>query len=101
MELNTESVKAYTTILKDPKAQGLPMRPLAECFEDADVATPKHLLFEDYKKEVGNNLPKVFFYIIMDQEYPTKIAKAPSGELGYLLRFKEDKATGSRSSRSG
>lgn len=88
MDLNNESVSAYTKILKNPKTHGLPIRPLAECFEDADVATPKHTLFADYKHEVGENLPKVMFYIIMDREYPSKIAKAPNGDLGYLLKFK-------------
>ncbi len=88
MELNTASVAAYTKILKEPQTHGLPIRPLSECFEDAEIATPKHLLFKDYQAEVGQNLPKVFFYIVMDSEYPTKIAKAPSGEMGYLLKFK-------------
>lgn len=88
MVLSPESVDAYTQLLKDPKAHNLPIRPLSECFEDAAEATPKHLLFADYKNEVGENVPKVFFYIIMDNEYPTKIAKAPNGDLGYLLKFK-------------
>ncbi len=87
MELNNESIAAYTKILKDPKGNGIPIRPLAECFQPAEVATPKHLLFEDYKSEVGQNLPKVFFYIIMDTEYPETIAKAPNGDLGYKLEF--------------
>lgn len=88
IELNPESVKAYTTLLKDPKAHGLPIRPLADCFENTDTTTPKHLLFKDYQQEVGANLPKVFFYIIMDNEYGNKIAKADNGDLGYLLKFK-------------
>ena len=87
MELSLESVAAYTVVLKDPKSQNLPIRPLSECFKDADVATPKHLLFKDYQQEVGSNVPKVIFYIVMDGEYANKIAKAPNGDLGYLLEF--------------
>lgn len=87
MELNEESVSAYTKILKTPSEHGIPIRPLSECFEDCETATPKHVLFNEYKQDVGENLPKVMFYIIMDSEYPQKIAKAESGELGYLLKY--------------
>jgi len=87
MELNQQSIDAYTKILKDPKAQGIPIRPLHGCFELTDVATPKDKLFNDYLAEVGDNLPKVFFYLIMDAEYERTIAKAPNGDLGYKLKY--------------
>ena len=88
MELNEQSIDAFTKIMKDPSKYGIPMRPISECFEATEVATPKHLLFKDYCEETKGNLPKVFFYIIMDTEYWDKIAKAPDGNAGYLLKFK-------------
>lgn len=88
MELNEQSVAAYTTLMKDPSTHGLPFRKLSDCFQECDTATPKHILFKDYQNEVPQ-CPKVIFYIVMDSEYPKLIAKAPTGELGYKLKFIE------------
>jgi hypothetical protein len=87
MDLNEESINAYKTILEDPAKHGFDFRPLSECFEKAEQATPAHLLFKEFLDYIQKPLPKVFFYIIMDRLYPK--AKAPNGDMGYLVTFKK------------
>lgn len=86
MELSKESVDAHRKLLKNPSENGLPFRAINQCFEKTDIATPAHLLFQDFKQEVPA-LQKVFFYIIMDEEYPDQKGKAPNGDMGYFLKF--------------
>lgn len=89
MQLTPELVAAYTKILKDPQKHNLPLRPLNECFEEADIAIPKHLVYLEYFAKENSAIDKLLFYIIMDAEYPNTLAKAPNGDLGYRLKFKE------------
>jgi len=91
IELNTASVNAYKTIMEGPLAYGFDFRPLSECFEPSEVATPKHILFKEYVEYIQKPLPKVMFYIVMDGLYP--VVKASSGEFGYKLKFKPEAET--------
>lgn len=88
IELNPESVNAYKTIIENPSAHGFNFRPLKDCFEVSEVATPKHILFNEYVAYIGKPLPKVMFYIIMDGLHKT--FKAPDGLFGYNLKFKPE-----------
>lgn len=88
MTLSPEAVDAYKKLLTDPKENGLDFPPLKEVFEDAEVATPKHILFEQYIKIINKPLPKLMFYIIMDGMY--KQAHAPDGNLGYLIKVNDN-----------
>lgn len=88
MELNPESVNAYKELMTNPKENGLDIPSLDECFEIAEVATAKHILYESYLNKINKPLPKVFFYIIMDELYFKLIEKAPDGNLGYKLTLK-------------
>lgn len=48
--------------------------------------TPKHLLFQKFIEGTKwKGLPKVIFYILMDDLYPRSIGKAECGNLGYSL----------------
>jgi hypothetical protein len=85
MEISEESIAAYQTILTNPAEHGFTFKPLDECFEPADEATPKHILFQQYVDYINAPLPKFFFYIIMDRKHQQ--AKAPSGDLGYKLKL--------------
>jgi hypothetical protein len=87
--LTPEAVNAYKELITNPKKHGLTMLSLEEVFEDTEEATAKHILFNEYLKKVNHQLPKVFFYIIMDEIYSNKIAKANDGNLGYKLKFSE------------
>lgn len=89
MELSKESVNAYKELLKNPKKHGLDFNPMSECFEISDKVTPKHLLYEQYVQYLQKPLPKVMFYIIMDEEYSDLIGKdEESGNIGFRLTFK-------------
>ena len=57
-------------------------------FVRSEVYTPKHLLFKKFIEGTKwKGLPKLIFYIIMDDLYPRSIGKAESGELGYCLEL--------------
>lgn len=86
MELNPESIAAYKKALTQPKENGLDIPPLDECFEAFEEGTAKHILYEQYIAKVNKPIPKIFFYIVMDELYP--ITKCPDGNLGYKLKIK-------------
>lgn len=61
---------------------------LQQYFARSEKCTPKHLLFKEFiEKTKWKGLPKLIFYILMDELYPRSIAKAPNGDLGYLLEI--------------
>jgi len=87
MNLTPDVVAAYKTLMTKPKENGLDEMPsLEECFVAAEEATSKHMLYAKYIMLVGKPIPKVIFYIIMDELYPT--VKAPDGNLGWKLEIK-------------
>ncbi len=85
--LNPESVAAYKTLMTEPTKHGLDIPPLCECFKEAEEATARHILFDEYIKKVNKPVPKVMFYIIMDEIYRNQIAKAPDGNMGWKLKI--------------
>lgn len=86
MILTPETIRHYKQILSEPAKFGFSFPPLSQCFKESDAATPKHTLYKEYCDYIeNNNVPKVIFYIIMDELYSTSIAKAPNGDLGYKL----------------
>lgn len=63
---------------------------IQQYYEPAEAATPKHLMYNDFiEKTKWKGLPKVLYYIIMDQAFFAQIAKAASGDLGYKLKLKQ------------
>lgn len=88
--LNEQSVAAYQELMTNPARHKLPIRPLEECFEEADEATAQHVLFRDYQKE-SPACPKIFFYIVMEKVYGRARYKAADGNLGFKLKFVEKK----------
>ena len=84
--LTPETVSAYKTLMTKPKENGLDIPSLDEYFEEAEEGTAKHILFKDYLDRIQKPLPKVFFYIIMDELYANKIVKCADGNLGYKLK---------------
>lgn len=87
ISLNPESVAAYKELLTNPAANKLPFKVLSEIFKESDVCIPKHILFKQYIDRIKAPLPKIMFYIIMDDVYAARIAKAETGELGYKLEL--------------
>lgn len=61
---------------------------ISQYFEPAEIAIPKHLLFKEFtEKTKWKGLPKIIFYILMDELYPVR--KADNGDLGYLVSLKK------------
>lgn len=88
MNLTPEAVNAYKELMTNPAPHGLSFKPLAECFEECEKVTPKHILYERYLEYLQKPLPKVIFYIIMDELYGHFIAKdEDTKNLGYRLKL--------------
>lgn len=87
MELNVNSVAAYRAILENPTKYGFSFRPITECFDQSEAVIANHILFQSFHEEVPN-LPKIFFYIIMEELYGAPNGKDAQGNLGYHLTFK-------------
>jgi len=90
MNLSLEAVAAYKKLMTEPKENGFDFPSLLEVFEKTENATAKHLLYEQYLEKISktiDQLPKVFFYIIMDETYQQK--KASDGNLGYCVRVSD------------
>jgi hypothetical protein len=82
-----ESVAAYKELLTNPAANGLDIKPIGEYFEASETPTAKHILFEQFIAVIKKPLPKIFFYIIMDEMHP-QCGKDENGFMGYYLKLK-------------
>jgi len=59
---------------------------IEQYYTPANDATPKHVLFKEFvDKTKWKGLPKIVYYILMDELYPIK--KAADGNLGYCVTF--------------
>lgn len=59
---------------------------IQQYFIRSETFIPKHLLFQKFIEGTKwKALPKLIFYIIMDDIYPRSIGKAECGNLGYCL----------------
>lgn len=92
MELSYDAINAYKELLTNPQKYGFDFKPIKECFEEVEEVTPKHILYEQYMEYLKKPLPKVVFYIIMDELFGDRIAKTSctglyKGYLGYKLKL--------------
>ncbi|KPE51259.1 hypothetical protein [Chryseobacterium indologenes] len=85
MTINQEMVSAYKECLANPKKHNLSFPSLREIFLPSDIAVAKHIVFEKYQIIIGREIPKLIFYIILDEVFPQK--KADDGNLGWCLEF--------------
>lgn len=86
IRLTPEAVDAYTKILVSPADYGMPFKPIGEILIESDVAIPAHILFKEFIDVIQKPLPKVMFYIIMDNLFAHTRSKAPNGDMGYKLK---------------
>ena len=89
MNLTPKAVDAYKQLVTNPAEHGFfDYKPLAECFEESEEVTPKHIRFDSYVTYLSRPLPKILFYIIMDEIYGNLIAKDENtGDLGYKVKL--------------
>lgn len=87
MTINEQTISAYKQMLSNPEKNNLPFPSLREIFLPSDTAIAKHIVWDRYQRLIDRNIPKLIFYIIMDEIFPQKIAE--DGNLGYALKFKD------------
>ena len=85
MVLNEQTVSAFREVLTNPQAHGFNFKSLSEIFEKSTEPTPKHVLFEKYTALIDRDIPKVIFYILMDELFEVK--KCTNKDLGYCASF--------------
>jgi hypothetical protein len=60
-------------------------------FEPSETVTANHLLFEQWQQKTKRfKLPKMIFYIIMDETYGASNVKDADGNLGRALKVKPE-----------
>jgi len=63
---------------------------IEQYFQPSETCIPKHLLFKQFTEGTQwKGFPKIIFYILMDDLFASTISKAPCGNLGYSLKFKQ------------
>lgn len=86
--LTPETVKMYKDILTEPEKNKLPYKPITDCFKKSETVTAQHVLFNEYIAYIENRpLPKVIFYIIMQEIFGNCNGKDESGCAGWFLKF--------------
>lgn len=93
-------IEKFKDFLVNPANYGCSYKPLHEVFVDGDHYEPQDKLFDAYIDYIQKPLPKVVFYIIMQEEFPElrgcdewdEIAKDGKqvhrvGNLGYKLKL--------------
>lgn len=61
---------------------------IQQYFIQSEICIPKHVLFQKFIENTKwKGLPKLIFYILMDDLYPKSISKATDGKLGYCLEL--------------
>lgn len=87
MTLTEDLILTYKQMLSNPEKHNLQFPSLREIFLPSETAIAKHIVYDKYQKIIDKNIPKIVFYIIMDEMFPQK--KAEDGNLGYVVKFKD------------
>jgi hypothetical protein len=87
MTICKESVDAYQKLLTNPSEYGLPFPPITEVLVPGEKVIAKHILYQQFMEWFDRDLPKVFFYIVMDNVFGCAREKDDAGNLGYRLQM--------------
>lgn len=91
--LTKETIAQFTDFLVNPQKYNCNYKPLKECFVEGDHYEPQHLLYNQYVNYIKKPLPKPFFYIIMQEQFPEyygkdmRKGKGFRHDLGYKLKL--------------
>lgn len=89
--LTPSVIAKFTDFLVNPEKNNCTYKPLKECFVEGDHYEPQHLLYQQYVDYIKKPLPKVIFYIIMQEQFPEYYGKddrpGMRGDLGYKLKL--------------
>lgn len=99
LTITPDVIGRYKDLLVHPEKYGCAYQPLHEAFVECDEVTPQDTLFIQYLDYIEKPLPKVVFYIVMQEEFSEfraiePIEKTPrgivkGGRFGYRLKLKE------------
>jgi hypothetical protein len=87
MEINEQTVSAYSEILRNPQLYKLTFRPIAECFKPSESVTSQSDLFKSWIADEAVNCEKIFFYITMAEIFGQPTDKDDKGSLGWKLEY--------------
>lgn len=63
---------------------------IKQYFSPSETCTPKHIVFKEFTEGTKwQHLPKIIFYILMDDTFGSAIGKAANGDLGYFVELKK------------
>lgn len=85
--LTPETVDAYTQLISEPEKHGLDFLPLKDCIKQSDKVTALHILFKNYIDLIKRDVPKVIFYIIIQNIYGNPSGVDENGNAGYNLKI--------------
>lgn len=87
MYVTPESVASFKEWMTEPSKFDLPIRPLSEMFKESETVTASHIIFQQADQEYKRSIPKIFFYIVMEQVYGQAVHKDSRGDLGYKMEY--------------
>jgi hypothetical protein len=88
IELTPAAIEAYKEAVSNPSKHNLKMRLFAECLQKSETITASHILFDAYHKNENHKVPKVIFYMLLEDIYGQAQGKDGDGYAGYFLSFK-------------
>ncbi len=68
-DLSPNTIQQYKDFLLNPEDYGCIYKPLHKVFELNNEVVPQNILYNQYVDYIKKPLPKVVFYIIMDEEF--------------------------------
>jgi len=94
MVLSKEAVDAYKVLLTNPKNNNLPIEPITDVIVKSDTVIAQHILFKDFlsylhSKLPNADLPKVIFYILLEEIFGPCTGKDETGCAGYHLKVNQ------------
>jgi hypothetical protein len=92
MNLSKEAVDAYKELLSNPKKNNLPIEPITDVLVKSDTVIAQHNLFKQYLSYLNSklpnaDLPKVIFYILLEEIFGPCTGKDETGCAGYHLKL--------------
>lgn len=88
LQITEETIEIAREILVEGKLNGIngKVPEFEKCFDVEKSVTAKHILWGDFVKATGCQIPKVFGYMVMDKVFGMCTGKDLQGYAGYNLK---------------
>lgn len=84
-----DTIKDYVEVLSNPAKYGFKFLPIYMTFEKSDELTKNDELHNEYIKYTNIQIPKIFFYMIMDSIFGFRSGKDEFNNKGFYLKLKK------------